>query len=102
MLVIRRSSRNFNIKLLRTISISTISALISIYFGIGFLIAQFFNSAIKAVGIGGIFLFFAVCCFISCLFIKFFVIETRGKSLEEIQDILNGKTSSTGSNDGIK
>ncbi|CAH1100820.1 unnamed protein product [Psylliodes chrysocephalus] len=84
------------------VKIFTISALISIYFGIGFLIAQFFNSAVDAVGIGSIFLFFAGCCFVSCLFIKFFVIETRGKSLEEIQDILNGKTSSIGSNDGIK
>lgn len=72
------------------VKILTNSVLLSSYFGIGFLISQFFNSAIEAVGIGGIFLFFAGCCFATCLFIKFYVIETRGKSLEEIQDILNG------------
>ncbi|XP_044757256.1 sugar transporter ERD6-like [Coccinella septempunctata] len=43
---------------------------------------------------GGMFMpffFFAGCCFIVCIFVSFFIPETKGKSLEEVQNILKAK-----------
>ncbi|CAH1188711.1 unnamed protein product [Phyllotreta striolata] len=72
------------------VKILATSFIVSVYFVVGFFIAQFFNPIVDAVGIGAVFVFFAVCCAVTCVFIKFYVIETVGKSLEEIQNYLNG------------
>nr|XP_023028009.1 facilitated trehalose transporter Tret1-like [Leptinotarsa decemlineata] len=42
-------------------------------------------------GLYGPFLLFGCCSLVSCIFTNYLVPETKGKSLEEIQQILNGK-----------
>ncbi|XP_072385996.1 facilitated trehalose transporter Tret1-like isoform X2 [Diabrotica undecimpunctata] len=56
---------------------------------LGFLIVYFFDPIKEAIGLGVCFLIFTVCCAASIPFTKFFVIETKGKTLEEIQQELN-------------
>ncbi|CAG9856456.1 unnamed protein product [Phyllotreta striolata] len=58
------------------------------YHGIGFFIAQYFNAVASAIGIGELFFIFAGFCALCILFIRFYLIETKGKSLEEIQCML--------------
>lgn len=59
---------------------------------INFVMAKYFQNAAAAMGgIGVLFIIFGVCCVISIPFVKFFVVETRGKSLEAIQDEINLK-----------
>ncbi|XP_044267170.1 facilitated trehalose transporter Tret1-like [Tribolium madens] len=55
---------------------------------IGFLITKFFQSVADAMGMGPSFWMFGGFCIVAFLFTLFFVIETKGKSLQEIQDIL--------------
>lgn len=56
---------------------------------IGFLITKFFGSVADALGIYYVFWIFGVFCIISFLFGLFLLPETKGKSLKEIQNILN-------------
>ncbi|KAJ8926411.1 hypothetical protein NQ314_021197 [Rhamnusium bicolor] len=56
---------------------------------LGFFVTKYFGDMKDAIGLAQSFWIFAGCCALGALFIKFYVIETRGKSLEEIQDILN-------------
>lgn len=54
-----------------------------------FFLTKFFRDIVDGLGIGACFLMFSgfACC--SILFIKFVVIETRGKTLEQIRDRFN-------------
>lgn len=45
----------------------------------------------KAIGPGPVFLGYGVICILGFVFVLFFVIETRGKTLDEIQTALGGK-----------
>ncbi|KAF5298905.1 hypothetical protein FQR65_LT09557 [Abscondita terminalis] len=47
----------------------------------------------KAFGLQMPFYVFSVCCFLTCIFVIFFIPETKGKSLEEIQHILRNNKS---------
>lgn len=42
------------------------------------------------IGVHGYFWLSAGCCIIAALFVKFYVIETKGKTLQEIQNELDG------------
>lgn len=55
---------------------------------LAFLVAKFFSTIVAGVGLGAAFLVFTSCCGISILFSYFFMIETKGKSLREVQDEL--------------
>nr|XP_967531.2 PREDICTED: facilitated trehalose transporter Tret1 [Tribolium castaneum] len=55
---------------------------------IGFLITKFFTSIADAMGMGPLFWLFAGFCGVAFFFTLVFVIETKGKNLQEIQDIL--------------
>lgn len=55
-----------------------------------FLITKFFNNMNSSMGRSGSFWFFAGCCLGTGVFSMFFVPETKGKSFNEIQDMLNG------------
>lgn len=57
----------------------------------GFLITQNFTTAADSLGNYTVFWFFAACGVGAVAFVVLFVIETKGKSLQEIQDELAGK-----------
>ncbi|CAH1106322.1 unnamed protein product [Psylliodes chrysocephalus] len=61
---------------------------IVIFNGVGFFITQYFNYVAEMIGIGPIFIIFAGLCLLCILFVHLYVIETKDKSLEEIQHIL--------------
>ncbi|XP_028144846.1 facilitated trehalose transporter Tret1 [Diabrotica virgifera virgifera] len=65
-----------------------LSFTIFIFFVMGFFIAKYFQTVVESVGIGSLFYFFSGCCVVAIIFIHVFVVETRDKSLEEIQDML--------------
>lgn len=58
-------------------------------FLLSFVTTTFFPYLNGVIGIDGSFLVFSVFCVISCVFIYFVVPETKGKSLYEIQQMLN-------------
>ena len=47
-----------------------------------------FSSVVNAVGTAAVFFFFSGVCFLSVLFVLFFMIETKGKTFNEIQEEL--------------
>ncbi|XP_018564832.1 facilitated trehalose transporter Tret1-2 homolog [Anoplophora glabripennis] len=70
----------------KTISTCTVS---SVNWLLAFFITKYFKAVIDALGIGELFWVFAVCCVGSIIFTQLRVVETKGKSLEEIQNILS-------------
>lgn len=65
---------------------STLSASVCWFFG--FLIAFFFGQISSAIGQGPAFWIFSGFCAIAFVFSQFYVIETKGKNINEIQKIL--------------
>ncbi|XP_060528143.1 facilitated trehalose transporter Tret1-like [Cylas formicarius] len=57
----------------------------------GFLLTKYFATVADLIGKAGSFGLFAGCCAVGFAFVYKFLPETSGKSLQEIQDILNGK-----------
>ena len=51
-----------------------------------FLVAQFFLTFVEVLGESGTFLIFAVLCVVSFIFVDRYVPETKGRTLEEIQE----------------
>jgi sugar porter (SP) family MFS transporter len=56
-----------------------------------FLVTKFFNDLNDGIGQGETFWLFGGFCFIAWIFIFFFVPETKGKSFQEIQEILENR-----------
>lgn len=63
---------------------------------VSFLLTKFFIDVVDFVGMYIPFLFFSASCAVSLLLTIFFLPETRGKTLQEIQDLLNKESSKTG------
>lgn len=61
---------------------------------LGFLVTRFFSTMDAALGSDWAFWVFAIFCAIAFAFTFTVVIETKGMSLQQIQDRLNGKKSS--------
>lgn len=59
-------------------------------FLLSFVTTTFFPYLNLLIGIDGSFALFSVFCVVSCVFVYFVVPETKGKSLYEIQQMLNG------------
>ncbi|XP_018564814.1 facilitated trehalose transporter Tret1 isoform X2 [Anoplophora glabripennis] len=59
-----------------------------ISWSLAFVLTKYFELFISF-GLAESFWFFAGCCFLGLLFSKFCVVETKGKSLQEIQEIFN-------------
>lgn len=57
---------------------------------LGFVITKFFSNVAAEVGNAGSFWIFAAWCAVGVVFVYKYLPETSGKSLQEIQDILNG------------
>ncbi|XP_044761588.1 facilitated trehalose transporter Tret1-like [Coccinella septempunctata] len=66
-----------------------ISCMLSVNWIGSFFLTSYFNTMNDALGIGVLFWLFSLCSFLAVIFIKFFMIETKGKTLEEIQKELN-------------
>ncbi|CAH1641406.1 unnamed protein product [Spodoptera littoralis] len=60
---------------------------------LSFLITRYFSAIATALGMGGTFFIFGACCVAAFFFTLFLVPETKGKSFQEIQDILSGRPS---------
>ncbi|KAH9633267.1 hypothetical protein HF086_000866 [Spodoptera exigua] len=58
---------------------------------LSFLITRYFSAIASGLGMGGTFFIFGACCVAAFFFTLFLVPETKGKSFQEIQDILSGK-----------
>lgn len=71
---------------------STIVA--SVCWVFGFLITKYFESISDALGIHWAFWIFSICCIVAFVFTYTLVMETKGLSLQQIQDKLNGRASS--------
>ncbi|XP_075986472.1 facilitated trehalose transporter Tret1 [Anticarsia gemmatalis] len=61
---------------------------------LSFLITRYFSAIAAALGMGYTFFIFGICCVLAFFFTLFLVPETKGKSFQEIQDMLSGRTSS--------
>ncbi|CAG5021074.1 unnamed protein product [Parnassius apollo] len=61
-----------------------------------FLVTRYFEPIANAVGMYVAFWLFGVCCVAGFFFTLFLVPETKGKSLQEIQDMLDGRKSKPG------
>jgi MFS transporter, SP family, sugar:H+ symporter len=59
--------------------------------GANFVVSLTFPILLAAVGIGYLFLGYAVIGVLAFLFVRFFVVETKGRSLEEIEADLQGQ-----------
>jgi MFS family permease len=59
--------------------------------GANFVVSLTFPILLSAVGIGYLFLGYAVIGVLAFLFVHFFVVETKGRSLEEIEADLQGQ-----------
>ncbi|XP_045483512.1 facilitated trehalose transporter Tret1-like [Harmonia axyridis] len=66
-----------------------ISTLVSYNWTLAFLMTTVFNTLNDWIGIGVLFWIFSACGFLATIFIKTFMVETKGKTLEEIQNELN-------------
>ena len=69
---------------------SIASTLVSSFcWGLAFLITRFFNDFVETLGNDYTFWIFGSCCIVAIFFIYFIFPETKGKSLAEIQKLLN-------------
>ncbi|KAK6622023.1 hypothetical protein RUM44_001830 [Polyplax serrata] len=59
---------------------------------LAFLITRFFNDIVDTFGSHYTFWLFGVCCVLAVIFVYFLLPETKGKSLSEIQRILNNSS----------
>ncbi|KAL1491479.1 hypothetical protein ABEB36_012072 [Hypothenemus hampei] len=57
---------------------------------LAFIVTRFYNNLQAAIGGDTTFYIFAGICFVGCFFVYFVVPETKGKTTQEVQDILNG------------
>lgn len=68
---------------------------------LAFIITRFYANAVSAFGQDKTFYFFAIICMVGSVFIVFIVPETKGKSILEVQEMLNGNTKSHKDSQGI-
>lgn len=55
---------------------------------LGFIVTKFFSAVTEQIGMGGTFWLFSGFCLLAIIFVFTIVIETKGKSFQEIQEIL--------------
>ena len=68
------------------------SITVCIAWGLVFVFSKYFSNVVTSYGSHTAFWLFSICSIISLLFNIFILPETKGKSLKEIQDKLNGIT----------
>ncbi|KAJ3642649.1 hypothetical protein Zmor_025412 [Zophobas morio] len=62
---------------------------------LGFILTKYFALVTDLIGAAGSFGIFAACCVGAAIFVYKYLPDTSGKSLQEIQDILSGKSTSS-------
>ncbi|KAL1497476.1 hypothetical protein ABEB36_008435 [Hypothenemus hampei] len=67
------------------------SLVTAISFVLSFIVTLAFPIISDALGLAGSFWLFGICCILGSVFVHFVVFETKGKSMSEIQAILNGE-----------
>ena len=65
-----------------------VSLALATHWVFNYAIGQLFLPAVAAVGISGVYLFFAAVCGVALLFIKGQIVETKGRSLDEIEKLM--------------
>lgn len=65
---------------------------------LAFIITKFFSNISVLIGVYAAFWLFSCCCIFAFIFTLFVLPDTKGLSLQEIQDLLNGKKPSSKSN----
>ena len=63
---------------------------VTVLWGANFLVTRYFPAMLESLG-GGVFFLYAFMCALCFLFVRFFVPETKGRSLEEIETRLQGR-----------
>jgi hypothetical protein len=53
------------------------------------MLGQLFLSAVGAVGVSGVYCFFAAVCALGVVFVSSSIVETKGKTPEEIAKLMN-------------
>ncbi|KAG1674334.1 Facilitated trehalose transporter Tret1 [Nymphon striatum] len=53
---------------------------------VAFLVTQEFSNMLESIHAFGTYFFFAATCFVGCIFVYVFLIETKGRSFEEIEE----------------
>lgn len=61
------------------------SVAITVHWICNFAVGQLFLSAVGLFGISGVYMGFAAVCIVAALFVSTCIIETKGRSLEEIE-----------------
>ena len=62
-----------------------VSFALTVHWICNFAIGQLFLSAVTTFGVSGVYLGFAAVCLAAVTFIQAYIIETKGRSLEEIE-----------------
>lgn len=52
-------------------------------------VGQLFLPAVQLMGVASVYGFFATVCFCGAVFASLYVVETKGRSLEEIEAVMN-------------
>lgn len=65
-----------------------VSLALATHWVFNYAIGQLFLPAVGAVGISGVYLFFALVCGVTVLFTNSQLVETKGRSLDEIQKLM--------------
>jgi len=65
-----------------------VSLAMTAHWSCNFLVGQLFLPLVDAIGVSGVYYFFACACACAIIFTAKVVVETKGRSLEEIQKII--------------
>jgi hypothetical protein len=68
-----------------------VSLALATHWVFNYAIGQLFLPALGAVGISGVYLFFALVCAVTVIFARTQIVETKGRSLDEIQKLMAAK-----------
>lgn len=65
-----------------------VSMAMGVHWICNFMLGQLFLQAVSAVGVSGVYCFFSVVCLIGVVFVQQVVVETKGKSADELKQLL--------------
>lgn len=65
-----------------------VSLALATHWVVNYAIGQLFLPALAAVGVSGVYLFFAFICALTVVFTNSQIVETKGRSLDEIEKLM--------------
>lgn len=66
-----------------------LSLALGVHWICNFMLGQLFLSAVSAVGVSGVYCFFASVCALGLVFVSSALVETKGKTPDEIAKLMN-------------